>query len=433
MPSSTAADLSVEITPRERLRVLWASFIGTAIEWYDFFLYGSATALVFAPQFFPSTDPLSSTLAAFGAFTIGFVARPLGGVVMGSLGDRLGRKSMLMLSMMLMGGSTVAMGLLPNYQTIGVAAPIILVALRLIQGIGVGGEWGGAVLMAVEYSPRSRRALYGAIPGMGIPAGIILANLIVFWVSAAVAPEAFAAWAWRIPFLASGVLVIVGFYIRLKVGETPSFKRLEASAEVLKNPLGMLFRRYTVPMLLGGLISIVPPIVGHVLTVFMLTFMTQAMGMPQSQMLIVIIFGSVVQFAAMPLVAVFADKVGHKRSYMLGMALTAVWIFPMFALITSGSFGLMLLAYAVSFIIHPLMSSPQGAVLAGIFPPQVRYSGASISYQIASVIAGFSPLIAAALVGASSNVWPLATYMVVSTVVCLIGAVFMKVGTHAHE
>ena len=433
MSSSIRTNEPPRITTRERLRVLWASFIGTAIEWYDFFLYGSATALIFAPQFFPSENPLSSTLAAFAAFAIGFVARPLGGIVMGFLGDKMGRKSMLMLSMILMGGSTVAMGLLPNYATIGIAAPIILVALRFVQGIGVGGEWGGAVLMAVEYSPRERRALYGAIPGMGVPAGIILANLVFLWVTAAVAPEAFAAWAWRIPFLASGVLVLVGMYIRIKVGETPSFKRLEASAEVLKNPLGLLLRKYSGPMLLGGLISIVPPLLGYVLTVYMLTYGTQVLGLAQGQMLLVVILGSVVQFVVMPFVAIFADRFGHKRSYLLGIFLTVVWVFPMFMLISTGKIGLMILAYAISFIIHPLMSSPQGAVLAGIYPPQVRYSGASISYQIAAVVSGFTPLIAAALVGGSGNIWLLAIYMVVLSAICLLCAAFMKVGTHAHE
>ncbi|OYO09282.1 MFS transporter [Enemella evansiae] len=419
-------------TARERARVLGASFIGTTIEWYDFFLYGSATALVFAPQFFPSNDPLAGTLAAFGAFAVGFVARPVGGIVMGYFGDRVGRKSMLLLSMIMMGAATMLIGLLPNYAAIGALAPILLVTLRFVQGLGVGGEWGGAALMAVEYSPPKRRALYGAIPQTGVPAGIILANLIFIGISAALAPEAFAAWGWRIPFLVSGVLILVGLYLRFKVSETPSFREAEDEGEISHNPLLDLLRNHTPAVLLGALISLAAPVIGYLSAVFMLSYGTRTLQIPSRTMLWIVVGVAVVQLIATPLCAVIADRMGHKRSFILGAVLVILWAVPMFKLVDTGRPGLILLALGVAMFVQAFMTGPQGAVLAGVFPTKVRYSGASLSYQIAAVFGGgIAPLVATALLGSFGSTFYISLYVAGLAVISLIAVLALRFGSHA--
>ena len=270
---STGTDSALP-SAKKRQQVLGASLVGTAIEWYDFFIYGSAAALIFGPQFFPTDDPLSGTLAAFASFAVGFLARPLGGLLMGHFGDRVGRKSMLLFSMLLMGAATVAIGLLPNYATIGIWAPILLVALRLLQGIGVGGEWGGAVLMAVEYSPTKRRAFYGSFPQMGLPIGIIGANVVFVIVTNILAPEVFEAWGWRVPFLFSAVLILIALWMRLRIEDSPAFKAVKRDNREVKAPILDLFRNHTGTVLLAGIVSIAAPAIGYLYSVYMLSYGT---------------------------------------------------------------------------------------------------------------------------------------------------------------
>jgi len=420
-------------TAKERRRVLGASLLGTAVEWYDFFIYGSAAALIFGPQFFPTEDPLAGTLAAFATFAVGFIARPLGGVIMGHYGDRVGRKSMLMFSMMLMGVATVGIGLLPNYAAIGMWAPILLVLLRLLQGVGVGGEWGGAVLMAVEYSPSNKRALYGAFPQMGLPIGIIASNIVFIVVTNIMAPEMFQAWGWRIPFLFSAVLVGIALWIRLRVEDSPAFKAVQSKDEVAKAPLVDLLKNHLGTVLLAGTISIASPALGYLYSVWMLSHRENlgADGVSQNLMLALIIWGAVCHLVTVALGAVLADKFTQKRIFLWGAGLLAVFAFPFFWLVDTGAWYNIAIAFALMLLAQSLMAGPQAALVAELFPAEVRYSGASVAYQIGSILGGgFMPLIATSLYAAFNDSWPIATYMFILAAVSFIAMAALKVGKY---
>ncbi|OAV62755.1 MFS transporter [Enteractinococcus helveticum] len=420
-------------TAKERRRVLGASLLGTAVEWYDFFIYGSAAALIFGPQFFPTEDPLAGTLAAFATFAVGFIARPLGGVIMGHYGDRIGRKSMLMFSMMLMGIATVGIGLLPNYAAIGVWAPILLVLLRLLQGVGVGGEWGGAVLMAVEYSPSNKRALYGAFPQMGLPIGIIASNMVFIVVTNIMAPEMFQAWGWRIPFLFSAVLVGIALWIRLRVEDSPAFKKVQSKDEVAKAPLVDLLKNHLGTVLLAGTICIASPALGYLYSVWMLSHRENlgTDGISQNLMLALIIWGAVCHLITVALGAVLADKFTQKRIFLWGAGLLAVFAFPFFWLVDTGAWYNIAIAFALMLLAQSLMAGPQAALVAELFPAEVRYSGASVAYQIGSILGGgFMPLIATSLYAAFNDSWPIATYMFILAAVSFIAMAVLKVGKY---
>lgn len=398
----------------ERRRVLGASFIGTAIEWYDFFIYGAAASLIFGPQFFPSEDPLTGTLAAFASFAVGFIARPIGGIVMGHYGDKVGRRQMLLISMLLMGGATVAIGLLPNYDAIGIAAPILLVCLRFLQGLGVGGEWGGAVLMAVEYAPANRRALYGSFPQMGLPAGIIVSNLVFIVVTAAFAPDVFSGWGWRIPFLCSGLLIGVALYLRLRIEETPSFEAARDKGGVEKSPLLSVLTGHGGNVALAGLISIACPAIGYLYSVYLLSYGTTELGIERSRMLILIVAGAVVQLLTIYGAAVLADRFGQCVVFLAGAALVTLWSIPFFLLIDTANPALILVSFAVMLLGSSLMAGPQAAMIAALFPANVRYSGASIAYQIGSIVGGgFAPLIATSLFAQFGSTLPVSLYLLV--------------------
>jgi metabolite-proton symporter len=422
----TGSPISVP-TSAERRRVAAASFIGTTIEWYDYFIYGSAAALVFAPQFFPSADPLTGTLAAFATFAVGFVARPIGGIVMGHYGDVVGRKSMLVISMMMMGIATVCIGLLPNYATIGVAAPILLVVLRFVQGLGVGGEWGGAVLMAVEYAPKKKRALYGAFPQMGLPAGIVAANLVFLLVSATVAPEAFASWGWRIPFLLSAILIVAGLVLRLKIDESPAFVEAKDNNRTTGRPVAQVLRHHWRSLVLASAASIAAPALGYLVLVYMLSYGVQVLELPRETMLWLIIGGSIVWLATIAAAAVLADRIGRKPVFLAGAALVAVWAFPFFILVDTAEPALILLAFAVGTAGIAGMAGPQATLVAALFPTSVRYSGASLAYQVGSILGGaLAPLVATALYAAYRSSTPIALYMAALGLVSFIALLFLK-------
>lgn len=416
---------------RERRRVAAASFIGTTVEWYDYFIYGSAAALVFAPQFFPTSDPLTGTLAAFATFAVGFIARPIGGIIMGHYGDRVGRKSMLVWSMMLMGVATVCIGLLPNYATIGIAAPIALVALRFVQGLGVGGEWGGAVLMAVEFAPRNRRALYGAFPQMGLPAGIIAANLVFLFVSAAVAPEAFASWGWRIPFLLSAALIFVGLALRLKIGESPAFETAKADETLTQRPVVEVLTQHWRALLLASAASIAAPALGYLVLVYMLSYGVQILELPRTTMLWLIVLGSAVWLVAIAGAAIAADRIGRKPVFLAGALLVTMWAFPFFMLVDTANPALILLAFAVGTIGIAGMAGPQATLVAALFPAAVRYSGASLAYQVGSILGGaLAPMIATALYAASGTSTLIALYMALLGVISFVALLFLREGAN---
>ncbi|MDH6280770.1 MFS transporter [Prescottella agglutinans] len=415
-------------TARERRKVLGASFIGTAIEWYDFFLYGAAASLIFGPQFFPSQNPLTGTLAAFATFAVGFVARPIGGIVMGHFGDRVGRKRMLLVSMFLMGGATIGIGLLPNYASIGVLAPILLVTFRFVQGLGVGGEWGGAVLMAVEYAPPKRRAVYGAFPQMGLPAGIIAANIVFIVVTSAVSPATFSSWGWRVPFLLSGVLILVALFLRAKIEETPSFRSAKDHGEVESNPLTTVLRKHGGVVALAGAVSIACPAIGYLYSVYVLSYGTKVLGIAQSTMLWLVVAGAVVQLVTIYMAALLAERFGQRQVFLSGALLVVLWAFPFFLLIDTAEPLLIFVSFAVMLLASSLMAGPQAAMIASLFPSNVRYSGTSIAYQIGSILGGgFAPLIATSLYARFGSTTPTSLYLFILGLISLIAIVTLRV------
>ncbi len=376
-----------------------ASFIGTAIEWYDFFLYGTAAALVFSRLFFPNVDPLTGTLSAFGTFAVGFVARPIGGVVFGHFGDRLGRKSMLIYSLVIMGVATFLIGLLPTYESIGVWAPIGLVVLRCLQGIGVGGEWGGAVLMAVEHSPPHRRGLSGSWPQTGVPAGLCLSTVVFGLFSTNLSEEQFLAWGWRIPFLLSILLIAVGLFIRLRILETPAFRELQQSGRQQSRPIVIAMRDYRRSLLLAMGMRVAENGLFYIYTVFVLSYGPAALGVSRTTMLWGVTLAALAGLVAIPSFGALSDRVGRRPVYLFGAVFSLVYALPFFWLLETGSPPVIWAAIVIGVAIgHNAMYGPQAAYFSELFGAAVRYSGASLSYQLASVVAGgLAPFIATAL------------------------------------
>lgn len=409
-------------------QVARASFIGTTIEWYDFFIYATAAALVLGKQFFPTTSTLASTLAAYTTLAVGFIARPLGGLVIGHFGDRVGRKQLLVLSLLIMGSATFLIGLLPNYATIGVWAPILLVVLRFAQGFGVGGEWGGAVLMAVETAPAKRRTFHGSFPQMGLPAGIIVSNVVFLIIGQLVSPDSFLSWGWRIPFLLSAVLVIYGLVIRLKVMESPMFANAKAKGEVVKAPLAEVLKTQPRTLLLASASSIAAPALGYLVLVYMLGYGKAVLGKSQNTMLTLIIIGSVIWLIVICASAALADRVGRKPVFLAAAVLTTGWAFPFFLLVNTRSFPLMAVAFIVGAAGIAGMAGPQAALVAELLPANVRYSGSSIAYQVGSVVGGaVAPIVATALYAAYGSSSPIALYMTAMGLISLLAIAALKI------
>lgn len=403
-------------------KVAVASFIGTAIEWYDFFLYGTAAALIFNKLFFPTFDPLSGTLAAFGTYTVGFVARPLGGAIFGHYGDTIGRKTMLSLTLLLMGIATFCVGLLPTYNTIGVWAPAMLVLLRLLQGFGVGGEWGGAVLMAVEHAPAGKRGFYGSWPQVGVPAGLLLATGIFALISR-LPEEQLLAWGWRIPFLLSLVLVGIGLFIRLRIAETPAFNRIQETGTVVRMPLLDAIRSHPRNILLAMGARLAENGVFYIYSVFVLVYVTEHLRLPRSVVLNGVLLATAVELVAIPVFGSLSDRIGRRPVYMGGAAFSALFAFPFFWLLDTQEPWLLWLAIVLGLGVgHGAMYGPQASFFSELFGARVRYSGASLGYQMASVFAGgLSPLIATSLLQWShGHPWPIALYMMAMALVTLV-------------
>ncbi|MGE3397366.1 MAG: MFS transporter, partial [Sphingomonas sp.] len=377
-------------------RVVAASMIGTTIEWYDFFLYGSAAALVFNRLFFPSYDPLTGTLLAFATYALGFVARPVGGIVFGHYGDRIGRKKLLMLSLVLMGVATVLIGLLPTYEQIGVAAPLALIVLRLVQGFAVGGEWGGAVLMAAEHGDAARRGFWASWPQAGVAAGSLLSAGVLALLAALQDEADFLAWGWRIPFLISVLLVAVGWYIRNRVSESATYENAIAEAGTPPRlPALDVFRERPKAVVLGAGLRVGENISYYILTVFSLTFLVDVAAESRSLALNALLIGAAVQFFVIPLSAGLSDRIGRRAVYAFGGLGLAAWSFALFPLLASGDPALITLALVVGLALHGMMYGPQAAMIAELFPTRIRYSGASIAYQLTAIFAGsLAPIIA---------------------------------------
>jgi MHS family shikimate/dehydroshikimate transporter-like MFS transporter len=401
-------------------QVVAASFIGTAIEWYDFFLYGTAAALVFPALFFPEFSELAGTLLAFSTYAVGFAARPLGGIVFGHYGDRIGRKAMLILSLLIMGIATFLIGLLPTFEQVGVLAPILLVVLRFLQGIGVGGEWGGAVLMAVEHAPEGRRGFYGSWPQMGVPAGLLLANL-VFAATSATLPEA---WGWRVPFLLSIVLVGVGLFIRLRILETPAFRQVQETHTEANMPIVDVVRTYPKNVLLAMGMRVAENGTFYILTAFVLTYITAELGLEEGTGLRGVIIAATIGLFTIPLFGALSDRVGRRPVYLFGAVFSLLFAFPFFWLLNTEVAPLIWLAIVLGVNLgHDSMYGPQAAYFSELFGTRVRYSGASLGYQLASVFAGgLAPLIATALL-ASSGYTAVAVYMAIMALITVVSVI----------
>ncbi|MEJ2854902.1 MULTISPECIES: MFS transporter [unclassified Saccharothrix] len=407
-------------------RIAGTSFVGTAIEWYDFFIYANAAALVFGKQFFPSLSPLAATLASLSTFAVGFLARPLGSVLMGHFGDRVGRKSMLVTSLLVMGVATVLIGLLPTYAQIGVWAPILLVTLRFAQGLGVGGEWGGAVLVAVEHAPGARRGFYGSFPQMGVPAGIILSNLVFLTTNSVLGPERFAAWGWRVPFLLSAVLIVIGLYIRLRLEESPLFLAAKKARTDSRMPVVELLRDHWRRVVLAGLAFMAANTIGYITLVYVLSYTTGPLKMSRSTVLLLVLLASVVQLVATPALSALSDRLGRRKVFLAGAVLSTLWAWPLFLLLDTRSPAAVLVGLVVAVTFLSAMYGPQAAIAAELFPTRVRYSGASLGYQLSAIVGGgLAPLIATSLYAATGTSLSTAVYLAVICLVSLVAIVFV--------
>ena len=404
-------------------RAVLASTVGTAIEWYDFFLYSTVTGLVFARLFFPRSDPLVGTLEAFAVYAVGFVARPVGAAIFGHYGDRIGRKSTLIASLLLMGIATFLVALVPTYQRIGIWGAVILTVLRFVQGVGVGGEWGGSVLLAMEWARTTRhRGFIASWPQFGVPAGLFLANLAVLAFSA-ISGDRFLVWGWRIPFLLSIVLVAVGFYIRLGIHETPVFTRLVAENKVEPTPIVEVMRRHPKEIALTALCRMGEQAPFYLFTAFVFAYGTTTLNIGRDFLLVAVLAASVVSFVSIPLFGHLSDRIGRKRVYMLGAALTGLFGFVYFAMLDTRAPALVFLAVVLSLIPHDMMYGPQAALIAECFTGRLRYSGASLGYQLASVIAGGpSPIIATWLLSRYASGYAIAWFIFVCALISIAAA-----------
>ena len=404
-----------------------ASSIGTIIEWYDFLIYGMAAALVFNKLFFPNVSPIIGTLAALGTYAVGFFARPLGGAIFGHFGDRVGRKSMLLLTMFIMGLGTVLIGCLPTYAQVGLWAPVLLITLRFIQGIGLGGEWGGAALMVLEHAPPNRRGFYGSLVQVGFPLGLLIATAVFSIVSKL--PEAdFMAWGWRIPFLLSLVLVVVGYFIRSKVEESPVFLRMKEKNELSKSPVldAILKNPRSFLTAIGLKISEVSWV--YILTVFIVLYATNTLSLPKSLILDGILYAAIVEVVTIPLFGLMSDYIGRRPMYIAGAIITMLLAFPLFTMLDTKDatlvIGTMIVALSLG---HGLMFAPEATYFPELFGANVRYSGASFGFQVAAAIGGgLSPMLATGLMAYFGGTAGVSIMLIVLAVITLVAALVAR-------
>lgn len=416
---------------RQLRRAVLAGTVGTAIEWYDFFLYSTVTGLVFARLYFPRADPFVGTLEAFGVYAIGFLARPIGAAIFGHYGDRLGRKAALIATLLLMGSATFLVALVPGYDHIGIWGAIILTVLRFIQGIGVGGEWGGSVLLSMEWAQSNHhRGFIASWPQFGVPAGLFLANLAVLAFSA-LSGEQFLTWGWRIPFLFSIVLVAVGLYIRLGILETPVFLRLVAERRIERAPVLEVLRRQPRAIVLTALCRVGEQAPFYLFTAFIFAYGIDVLGFHRDFLLMAVLAAAMVSFVSIPLFGHWSDRLGRKRVYMLGAALTGIYGFVYFELLATRSSVLVALAIVLSLVPHDMMYGPQAALIAESFAGEVRYSGASLGYQLSSLIAGGpAPLIAAALMSRYHSATSIALFILVCALISFVATAMLNDNTN---
>ena len=414
--------------PGSLRKVVLASMIGTTIEWYDFFLYGTAAALVFNKLFFPQTDSITGTMLALTTYALGFVARPLGGLIFGHFGDRVGRKQLLMMSMMLMGASTMLIGALPTYRDVGLYAPLMLVVLRLVQGFAVGGEWGGAVLIVTEYGDAKRRGFWAGWPQVGVPAGNLLAAGVLAVMSAVQSNADFLAWGWRVPFLLSAVLVAIGYWVRVSIAESPLFqKAMDDAGAPPKSPVLDALQQRPGGLAIGAGLRVAENISFYLITTYAISYMTETVHLSRTFALNAMLAGAAVEIVAIPLFASLSDRIGRRPVYFIGAAGMALWGFAFFRMIDTGLTPNVLIAVIVGLVLHGAMYGPQAAFIAELFPTRMRYSGASLAYQATSIFAGsLAPIIALALYRHFNSWTPIAIYLAVAGGISAISALMAR-------
>jgi MFS family permease len=404
-----------------------ASTVGTAIEWYDFFLYGTAAGLVFGKLYFPNSDVLSGTLLAFGTYFIGFVGRPIGAAIFGHYGDRIGRKATLIATLLCMGLATFAIAFVPTYSSIGIWGAVLLTVLRMIQGIGVGGEWGGSVLLAMEWSrTHNQRGLVAAWPQFGVPCGLLLANLAVLAFSAWATGDDFLVWGWRIPFALSIILVGVGLWIRLGILETPVFQQLLDSNKVEKAPILEVIKKQPKEIILSALLRLSEQAPFYVFTAFVFAYAVGTLKMDRNFILSAVMAAACVSFFTIPLAGHFSDLIGRRKMYLIGVVVMGIFGFVYFGMVDTAVPALVFIAIVLSLIPHDLQYGPQAALIAEAFTPRLRYSGASLGYQLASIIAGGpAPLIATWLFATYHSGYAISIYIAVLAAISFISAAMM--------
>src|SRR5882724_1380064 len=403
-----------------------ASTIGTAIEWYDFFLYGTAAGLIFGKLYFPNEDALTATLAAFGTYFIGFVGRPIGAAIFGHYGDRIGRKATLIATLLCMGVATFLVAFVPTYESIGIWGAVILTILRFLQGVGVGGEWGGSVLLSMEWArSHGSRGLVASWPQFGVPCGLFLANLAILAFSN-ISGDQFLVWGWRLPFALSIVLVGVGLYIRLGILETPVFQQLLDEKKIEKTPIIEVFKKHPKEILLSALLRMAEQAPFYIFTAFIFAYAVGTLKMSRDLILMAVLVASCVSFVTIPLSGHISDRIGRRKMYLIGAATVGVFGFLYFGMVDTAVPSLVFIAIVLSLIPHDMQYGPQAALIAEAFTPRLRYSGASLGYQLASVIAGGpAPLIATALFATYHSGYAISIYIAVCAVISLVAASFM--------
>jgi metabolite-proton symporter len=424
--SATSASITLEGPARRKMvvRAVTASAVGTTVEWYDFFLYGVAAATVFPQTFFPQSDPFIGTLLSFSTYFVGFVARPMGAAIFGHYGDRVGRKALLVITMVMMGVATVGIGLVPSYATIGIWGAVALTVLRLIQGLSIGGEWSGSVLMAGEWTDPKRRGFTTSFAQFGAPAGMVLANGALALMTLTTTEEQFLQWGWRIPFLASIVLVFVGMYIRLGILETPVFAKLKAKGAVAKAPVVEVLRKNWREVLLTALLRTGQQVPFYIFTTYIITYATGQLGYSRSTILNFVIIQSLISTVTIPLMGHLSDLYGRRTITAIGCVVMMVFPFVYFGMLDSGSLVLVFIAIAIALPLHDLQYGPQAAFISESFPGSLRYSGSSLGYQLASITAGGpAPIIAVLLLRQYGTSTAIAVYMSLCAVASLV-AVF---------
>ncbi|TQN31844.1 putative MFS family arabinose efflux permease [Haloactinospora alba] len=407
-------------SPRTRRVVATAAAATAAVEWYEYFVFGVAAALVFSTLFFPEFSPIAGVLASFATFAVGFLARPLGGVLGGHLGDRFGRKPVLVWSLAAMGVATALIGALPTFATIGVGAPLLLVLLRLIQGVAVGMQWGGAALLATEYSPEGKRGLYGSLVQMGVPIGLVTAYTVYYGTNFLTGSEAFVAWGWRVPFLLGGLVLLLAWLIHHYVAETPDFQRAAAKDSGARSPLGDVLRSHKATVLLAGGSFMVNHATFYVLITGILDYATRDLGLPYGNVLLVALALSIFQLPLMPLAAGISDRIGRVRVYTAGITGLFLWAVPLFLLVDTANIWVMAVGMFGCGLFLSIMYAPQAALFAELFDAEVRFTGASLGYQISSVLGGgFAPLIMVSLLSTTGSSLSVSAYLMVLATIAL--------------